>query len=44
MKAHNGMRPHDLVVLLKIISSDKNWLNKDLAGSLLSVIQRSANR
>jgi len=47
MKAHNGMRPHDLVVLLKIVSSEKNWLNKDLAGSLYisnSEISESLNR
>ena len=47
MKAHNGMRPHDLVVLLKIISLDKDWLNKDLAGSLYisnSEISESLNR
>lgn len=47
MKAHNGMRPHDLVVLLKIISLDKNWLNKDLATSLYisnSEISESLNR
>jgi hypothetical protein len=47
MKAHNGMRPHDLVVLLKIISLNKDWLNKDLAGSLHisnSEISESLNR
>ena len=47
MKAHNGMRPHDLVVLLKIISLNKDWLNKDLAGSLYisnSEISESLNR
>jgi hypothetical protein len=47
MKAHNGMRPHDLVVLLKIIASDRDWLNKDLAGSLFisnSEISESLNR
>jgi hypothetical protein len=47
MKAHNGMRPHDLVVLLKIISSGKDWLNKGLAGSLFisnSEISESLNR
>lgn len=47
MKAHNGMRPHDLVVLLKIISLDKQWLSKDLADSLHisnSEISESLNR
>jgi len=35
MKTHNGMRPHDIVVLLKIIAlSDTSWKNKDLAASL----------
>jgi hypothetical protein len=47
MKSHNGMRPHDIVVLLKIISIDKNWLNKDLANDLYisnSEISESLNR
>ncbi len=35
MKAHNGMRPHDIAVLLKIIAlGDQQWKNKDLAASL----------
>lgn len=35
MKAHNGMRPHDIVVLLKIIAlGEQPWKNKDLAASL----------
>lgn len=35
MKAHNGMRPHDIAVLLKIIAlGDRPWKNKDLAASL----------
>lgn len=35
MKAHNGMRPHDIPILLKIIAlGEKPWLNKDLAASL----------
>jgi hypothetical protein len=35
MKAHNGMRPHDIVVLLKIIAlGQQPWKNKDLAASL----------
>ncbi|WP_202405921.1 hypothetical protein [Hufsiella ginkgonis] len=47
MKNHNGMRPHDIVVLLKIISLGDNWLNKDLAESLFistSEISESLNR
>jgi hypothetical protein len=47
MKAHNGMRPHDIVVLLKIISLSNNWLNKDLSDSLYispSEISESLNR
>ncbi len=47
LKAHNGMRPHDLVVLLKIISSGKGLLNKDIAASLFisnSEISESLNR
>ena len=32
MKKHNGMRPQDVVVLLKIIAlSDKDWRNVDIA-------------
>ena len=35
MKAHKGMRPHDIPILLKIISLGNNpWMNKDLASSL----------
>lgn len=35
MKAHKGMRPHDIAVLLKIVSlKQQDWLNKDLAASL----------
>ncbi|WP_295654584.1 hypothetical protein [uncultured Mucilaginibacter sp.] len=47
MKAHSGMRPHDLVVLLKILSLEDGWLNKDLAQSLEispSEISESLNR
>lgn len=47
MKSHNGMRPHDIVVLLKIISINKGWLNKDLAWGLrisTSEISESLNR
>jgi predicted transcriptional regulator len=32
MKNHSGMRPHDIVILLKIASKkDNDWLMKDLA-------------
>ena len=35
MKKHNGMRPQDIVVLLKIIAlKHDNWYNSDLAHSL----------
>lgn len=35
MKKHNGMRPQDIVVLLKIISmQNKEWRNIDIANSL----------
>ncbi|PZR22459.1 MAG: hypothetical protein DI535_26190 [Citrobacter freundii] len=35
MRKHNGMRPQDVVILLKIIAkSDKPWQNKDLAAEL----------
>lgn len=35
MKKHNGMRPQDIVVLLKIIAlGHYNWYNSDLAQSL----------
>lgn len=35
MRSHKGMRPHDIVVLLKIVSlSDRSWLNKDLSNEL----------
>lgn len=48
MKKHRGMRPHDVVVLLKIASKrDKNWLMKDLAKELEisgSEISESINR
>jgi hypothetical protein len=35
MIQHNGMRPHDIAVLLQIIIADKDWMNKDLSSSLL---------
>ena len=48
MKAHKGMRPQDIVVLLKIFSlGEEKWLNKDLASSLFiaqSEISASLNR
>jgi hypothetical protein len=35
MKAHNGMRPQDIVILLKIISLKSSaWYNKELAAQL----------
>ena len=47
MKEHKGMRPHDIVVLLKIISLDSEWLYKDLSYQLeiaQSEISESLNR
>jgi predicted transcriptional regulator len=48
MKKHNGMRPHDIVVLLKIAAKkDDAWLMKDLAvelGISASEISESLNR
>jgi hypothetical protein len=48
MKAHNGMRPQDIVVLLKIVVlNKKEWQYRDLAQSLLisiSEISESLNR
>ncbi|OQX79748.1 MAG: hypothetical protein B6D61_03080 [Bacteroidetes bacterium 4484_249] len=35
MKKHNGMRPQDIVVLLKIISiGDNKWRNIDIANAI----------
>lgn len=35
MKQHKGIRPHDIVILLKVISRQKeNWFAKDLAFEL----------
>jgi len=35
MKAHKGMRPQDIAILLKIIALGKqDWMNKDLASML----------
>jgi len=48
MKAHFGMRPHDIVILLKILStSTQNWQYRDLASGLhisVSEIAESLNR
>ena len=48
MKKHNGMRPHDIVVLLKIASKrGGEWFMKDLAyelGISSSEISESLNR
>ena len=41
------MRPHDIVILLKILSLEENWLNKDLSTALFisnSEISESLNR
>ncbi len=48
MKKHNGMRPHDVVILLKIIAiENENWLMKDIANELhisSSEVSESLNR
>ena len=48
MKKHNGMRPQDIVILLKIVSMDeRSWLAKDLSQSLgisRSEVSESLNR
>ena len=48
MKKHNGMRPQDLIVLLKIVSLKKQvWRNSDLAYALqisASEISEALNR
>ncbi len=47
MKVHNGMRPQDIVILLKIAVSSKDWLAKDLSYALnisQSEISESLNR
>lgn len=48
MKKHSGMRPHDIVVLLKIAAKKKTpWLMKDLSielGISASEISESLNR
>lgn len=35
MLQHNGMRPQDIAVLLKIMTSPPGWMNKQLAEALL---------
>ena len=48
MKHHNGMRPHDIVILLKIAAKKNTpWLLKDLADELIiskSEVTESVNR
>jgi predicted transcriptional regulator len=48
MKKHSGMRPHDIVILLKIAAfKEKQWLMKDLAIDLFisaSEVSESLNR
>jgi hypothetical protein len=48
MKTHNGMRPQDIVILLKILTCDKkDWQYRDLASELsisVSEISESLNR
>lgn len=47
MKTHNGMRPQDVVILLKILINDAQWQYRDLAAELFfstSEIAESLNR
>jgi predicted transcriptional regulator len=48
MKKHSGMRPHDIVVLLKIAAkNEKPWMMKDLSvelGISASEVSESLNR
>jgi predicted transcriptional regulator len=47
MKKHSGMRPQDIVILLKIASIEENWLAKELSVGLkisASEISESLNR
>jgi predicted transcriptional regulator len=48
MKKHSGMRPHDVLILLKIAAkANQNWLMKDLAyelGVSASEVSESLNR
>jgi len=41
------MRPHDIAVLLKVVSMDEGWLSKDVANGLqisASEVSESLNR
>ena len=47
MKAHNGMRSQDIVILLKILTINKDWQYRDLSSTLfmsLSEVSESLNR
>lgn len=48
MRAHNGMRPQDIVILLKIVSlENEHWQYRDISASLLisvSEVSESINR
>lgn len=48
MKKHSGMRPHDIVILLKIAAKkDRAWMMKDLSSELgisSSEVSESLNR
>ena len=48
MKKHSGMRPQDIVILLRILSlQDKDWLSVDIARFLRispSEVSESLNR
>jgi predicted transcriptional regulator len=47
MKSHNGMKPQDIILLLKILTIKENWQYRDLSTSLfisISEISESLNR
>ena len=47
MRKHNGMRPQDIVILLKILNQPGEWQNKDLAQALYissSEVSEALNR
>lgn len=48
MKKHNGMRPHDILILLKIaVKGDQPWYMKDISAELgisASEVSESINR
>ncbi|MEZ2441759.1 hypothetical protein AB6805_08550 [Chitinophaga sp. RCC_12] len=47
MRGHNGMRPQDVVILLKILTMQDNWQYRDLSNALsisISEISESLNR